>query len=60
MFKETKGMTLEEIDLLFGDRALGSLPADITMKNAAMGDHLEHAEKDSDGKVVRESKAAVA
>jgi hypothetical protein len=25
-FKETKQMSLEEIDLLFGERALGTLP----------------------------------
>ncbi|KAF2203559.1 general substrate transporter [Delitschia confertaspora ATCC 74209] len=31
-FKETKQMTLEEIDLLFGDRALGQLPEDLTQK----------------------------
>ncbi|KAJ9137163.1 General substrate transporter [Pleurostoma richardsiae] len=29
MFKETKGMSLEEIDLMFGDRALGMLANDI-------------------------------
>ena len=28
-FKETNGMSLEEIDLMFGDRALGNLPSDI-------------------------------
>jgi hypothetical protein len=29
LFKETKQKTLEEIDLLFGDRALGTLPNDL-------------------------------
>jgi len=28
-FKETKQLSLEEIDLLFGERALGTLPADL-------------------------------
>lgn len=28
-FKETKGLTLEEIDLMFGDRALGNIANDI-------------------------------
>jgi hypothetical protein len=28
-FKETKGLSLEEIDLMFGDRALGALPTDL-------------------------------
>lgn len=29
MFKETKGVALEDIDLLFGERALGALPEDL-------------------------------
>lgn len=29
-FKETKQLSLEEIDLLFGERALGALPDDIS------------------------------
>lgn len=33
LFKETKQKTLEEIDLLFGGRALGILPEDVTEKN---------------------------
>lgn len=28
-FRETKQLSLEEIDLLFGERALGALPSDI-------------------------------
>jgi hypothetical protein len=31
-FKETKGLSLEEIDLMFGDRALGALPTDLDEK----------------------------
>ena len=31
-FKETKKMSLEEIDLLFGERALGSLPDNLDMQ----------------------------
>ncbi|KAH8424026.1 uncharacterized protein LDX57_001781 [Aspergillus melleus] len=38
-FKETKQKSLEEIDLLFGGRALGSLPEDVTAKG-----NLEMAE----------------
>lgn len=34
-FKETKGKTLEEIDLLFGERALGTLPDELTEKDLA-------------------------
>lgn len=30
--KETKQLSLEEIDLLFGERALGTLPDDLTDK----------------------------
>jgi hypothetical protein len=29
-FKETKQVSLEDIDLLFGERALGTLPDDLT------------------------------
>lgn len=32
-FKETKQVSLEEIDLLFGERALGALPANLELKN---------------------------
>lgn len=31
-FKETKGLSLEEIDLMFGSRALGALPSDLDEK----------------------------
>lgn len=34
-FKETKGLTLEEIDLLFGERALGTLPDNLEEKPGA-------------------------
>ncbi|KAF8473208.1 general substrate transporter [Kalaharituber pfeilii] len=42
-YPETKGLSLEEIDLLFGDRALGKLPADIATKGNAS--EFEHVEK---------------
>ena len=29
VFKETKKLSLEEIDLLFGERALGTLPSEL-------------------------------
>jgi hypothetical protein len=32
LFKETKGLSLEEIDLMFGGRALGALPSDLDEK----------------------------
>jgi hypothetical protein len=32
--QETKQLTLEEIDLLFGERALGTLPEDLNVKGA--------------------------
>ncbi|KAF2194256.1 general substrate transporter [Zopfia rhizophila CBS 207.26] len=34
-FKETKRLTLEEIDLLFGERALGTLPENLDQKELA-------------------------
>ncbi|RMI97527.1 hypothetical protein BHE90_012241 [Fusarium euwallaceae] len=44
-FRETKGLSLEEIDLMFGDRALGNLPNDIE-KSAVMGTtSLAHEEE---------------
>lgn len=36
-FKETKGLSLEEIDLMFGDRALGALPTDLEDKKGEDG-----------------------
>lgn len=39
VFKETKGVSLEEIDLLFGERALGALPSDIEKEQNV---HIEH------------------
>lgn len=32
LFQETKGLSLEEIDLMFGGRALGALPSDLDEK----------------------------
>ncbi|KAH8879085.1 general substrate transporter [Thozetella sp. PMI_491] len=46
-FLETKGLTLEEIDLLFGERALGSLPADL-QKEAQVGTHEGKASNAAD------------
>jgi hypothetical protein len=42
IFKETKQVSLEDIDLLFGERALGTLPDDLH-KGAMMGEgsHVE-------------------
>lgn len=37
-FKETKQKSLEEIDLLFGGRALGALDNDLSVKGAEMAD----------------------
>lgn len=36
LFEETKGKSLEEIDLMFGDRALGGLPTDIEKVTSKM------------------------
>lgn len=33
LFKETTQLSLEEIDLLFGDRALGTLPNELAEKD---------------------------
>lgn len=53
-FKETKQMTLEDIDLLFGERALGTLPDDlhkgaIEVPNAPAVEHaeIEHADSET-------------
>lgn len=44
-FKETKQVSLEDIDLLFGERALGTLPDDL-QKEGGMGTatHVQDAE----------------
>ena len=47
-FKETKQVSLEEIDLLFGERALGALPTDLHKNGVAVGAPVEveyHSEK---------------
>ncbi|KAL3600581.1 hypothetical protein FPOAC2_04825 [Fusarium poae] len=44
-FRETKGLSLEEIDLLFGDRALGNLPADIEKDGGAVAVTNSHGER---------------
>lgn len=47
VFKETKGVSLEDIDLLFGDRALGTIPNEGHEK----GDHItqvRHVEDEKD------------
>jgi MFS family permease len=33
VFKETKGVSLEDIDLLFGERALGTVPKDLNVED---------------------------
>ncbi|KIW03458.1 uncharacterized protein PV09_05227 [Verruconis gallopava] len=44
-FKETKKLSLEEIDLLFGERALGTLPQDLTgIKEKSVSTHVEEQE----------------
>ena len=46
-FKETTRLSLEEIDLLFGERALGTLPQNIeAVDNKVVSTHVE--EKGSD------------
>ncbi|KAF4966086.1 hypothetical protein FSARC_6212 [Fusarium sarcochroum] len=45
VFRETKGMSLEEIDLMFGDRALGNLPADIEKDGGVVAVTNTHDEK---------------
>lgn len=45
-FRETKQKTLEEIDLLFGGRALGTLSADLSGKGLEpQGEQVERVEK---------------
>lgn len=43
MFKETKQMSLEGIDLLFGDRALGTLPQELEKEGETV-EEIESAE----------------
>ncbi|OTA91483.1 hypothetical protein M434DRAFT_388524 [Hypoxylon sp. CO27-5] len=43
LFKETKGLSLEEIDLLFGDRALGHLANDMEKNREVKKDVVEMA-----------------
>jgi len=52
IFKETKQVSLEDIDLLFGERALGTLPDDLH-KGAIMGEgnHAEDGGGDEKGGV---------
>ena len=48
--QETKQLTLEEIDLLFGERALGTLPENLDVKSAAQegeADQVHHEVKSS-------------
>ncbi|WZH49005.1 general substrate transporter [Fusarium acuminatum] len=44
-FRETKGLSLEEIDLMFGDRALGNLPADIEKDGGVVAVTNTHDER---------------
>ena len=44
VFKETKQISLEEIDLLFGERALGTLPKDLDGKEVQ---EVVHDEKEA-------------
>jgi hypothetical protein len=44
-FVETKQKSLEEIDVLFGGRALGTLPEDITTKDGEVVVSSEHQDK---------------
>lgn len=51
-FKETKQVSLEDIDLLFGERALGTLPDDLHKEGMEMRStavEVENAEKRDDG-----------
>jgi MFS family permease len=51
-FKETKQVSLEDIDLLFGERALGTLPVDLGKEGVEMGTHVERYEGErGEGKV---------
>lgn len=50
LFKETKGLTLEEIDVMFGGRALGTL-ADDMEKNTAEASAVNEGQEDRPEKV---------
>ncbi|KNG49947.1 sugar carrier protein A [Stemphylium lycopersici] len=53
MFKETKQLTLEEIDLLFGDRAIGTLPSNLDDKQKEIEmERIENAKKQLAGSKV--------
>jgi hypothetical protein len=41
LFKETKQVSLEDIDLLFGERALGTLPDDLNKSITHGADNVE-------------------
>jgi len=43
-FKETKQVSLEDIDLLFGERALGTLPDDLHKDGAEIHPSVIHQE----------------
>ena len=46
IIKETKQLSLEEIDLLFGDRALGTLPDNLDDKEKEIEmERIENAKK---------------
>lgn len=50
LFRETKGLTLEEIDVMFGGRALGTL-ADDMEKNTAEASAVHEGHEDRREKV---------
>lgn len=52
-FKETNQVSLEDIDLLFGERALGTLPADLNKEGAEMRPTAQHAEMKHDEEASR-------
>ncbi|GAB1317720.1 hypothetical protein MFIFM68171_07930 [Madurella fahalii] len=46
-FKETKQLSLEEIDVLFGDRATGTLAKDHDKSDLAQPEHEGRLEKEA-------------
>lgn len=42
VFKETRQVSLEDIDLLFGERALGTLPEDLNKEGLEKSPHVVH------------------